>query len=222
MDIREDGYAGSFITFEGVEGAGKSSRCLTLVKSLEAAGFPVMHTREPGGPRASERIRDILLDPGLRVTPLTELMLYLASRASNTELLIRPALEEGVNVICERFSDATFAYQIGGRGLPEEPVRNADGLATGGLLPDLIVLLDLDPEVGLARLERQGRERDRIEQEEIMFHRRVREMYLRLAGENPRYLVVDAEQEPLVQDRIIELEVTAMLEKRGSGRGEKR
>lgn len=217
MDTREAGPAGSFITFEGVEGAGKSSRCLKLVQVLEAAGFPVLHTREPGGPPAAERIRDILLDPGLKVTPLTELMLYLASRASNTELTVRPAIEKGMNVVCERFSDATFAYQIGGRRLPEEPVRNADRLATGGLVPDMVVLLDLDPEVGLARLRRQGRERDRIEREEIMFHRRVREMYLRLAREDPRYLVVDAEQEPHVQDRIIESEVMAMLGKRGRG-----
>jgi dTMP kinase len=214
LDTRDAGPSGSFITFEGVEGAGKSTRCLTLVRKLEADGIPVLHTREPGGPPASERIREVLLDPGLTVTPLTELMLYLASRASNTELLIRPSLERGLNVICERFSDATFAYQIGGRGLPEDPVRNADLLATGGLRPDLVILLDLDPEAGLARLSRQGRERDRIEQEEIRFHRRVRDMYLKLASGDPRYLVVDGEKEPHIQDRIIEEEVRALLKKR--------
>lgn len=217
MDKRDAGPSGSFITFEGVEGAGKSTRCLTLLRRLESDGIPVLHTREPGGPPASERIREVLLDPGLEVTPLTELMLYLASRASNTELQIRPALAEGINVICERFSDATFAYQIGGRGLPEDPVRNADRLATGGLRPHMVILLDLDPAVGLARLRRQGRERDRIEQEEIEFHRRVRDMYLRLARSDPGYLVVDAEQEPHVQDSIIEDEVRSLLKKRGSG-----
>lgn len=171
----------------------------------------MLHTREPGGPPASERIRSILLDPGLTVTPLTELMLYLASRAANVDMVIRPALEKGVSVICERFSDATFAYQIGGRGLPEIPVRNADSLATGGLVPDLVILLDLDPVEGLGRLRTQGRERDRIEREEILFHRRVRDKYLELSMDDPRYLVVDASEEQREQDRIIGKRVSELL-----------
>ncbi len=212
MNIRDAGHSGRFITFEGVEGAGKSTRCRRLIEILENGGIPVVHTREPGGPRVSERIRSILLDPELTVTPLTELMLYLASRASNVDLVIRPALEQGVNVVCERFSDATFAYQIGGRGLPEVPVRDADRLATGGLVPDLVIILDLDPELGFRRLQRQGRERDRIEQEEIGFHRRVRNKYLQLADEERhRYLVIDASGEPDLQDAIIKDRVMALI-----------
>ncbi len=205
------GHSGCFITFEGVEGAGKSSRCKRLCAALEERGFPVLHTREPGGPPAAERIREILLDPGLEVTPLTELMLYLASRASNVDLVVRPALEKGIIVVCERYSDATFAYQIGGRGLPEEQVREANRLATSALQPDLVILLDLDPETGLERLSRQGRQRDRIELEKLQFHRRVRDKYLQLADSDPRYMVIDARGEPEVQDAIIEKRVLKLL-----------
>ncbi len=171
----------------------------------------MLHTREPGGPPASERIRSILLDPELAVTPLSELMLYLASRALNVDLVIRPSLEKGINVICERYSDATFAYQIGGRGLPEKPVRDADCLATGGLLPDLTILLDLEPEEGFKRLFRQGRKKDRIELENISFHHRVREMYLNMADNDDRYLVIDASAEPDLQDRIIRDSVAGFI-----------
>ena len=197
------GFRGTFITFEGVEGAGKSTRCRELIKSLDRSGISVLHTREPGGPPASEKIRSLLLDPELSISPLTELMLYLASRASNVDLVIRPALESGINVICERYSDATYAYQIGGRGLPEKPVWDADRLATGGLVPDLTILLDIDPEEGFARLRRQGRKKDRIELERISFHRRVRQIYLELASKEARYFVIDASQEPDIQDRLI-------------------
>ncbi len=209
--------AGSFITFEGVEGAGKSSRCRELIGRLERSGVSVLHTREPGGPPASERIRSLLLDPDIAISPLTELMLYLASRASNVDLVIRPALEKGINVICERYSDATFAYQIGGRGLPEKPVRDADNLATGGLIPDLTILLDLDPEEGFARLRRQGRKKDRIELEKISFHRRVRQLYLELAEKEVRYLVVDASQEPDIQDRLIKDSVMNIISGNNDG-----
>jgi dTMP kinase len=206
------GFRGSFITFEGVEGAGKSSRCRELVSSLETLEIPVFHTREPGGPPASERIRSILLDPDLTVTPLTELMLYLASRASNVELVIRPALRKGINVICERYSDSTFAYQIGGRGLPQNEVRSADNLATGGLLPDLTILLDLDPEEGFSRLNKQKRIKDRIELESLSFHHRVRDMYLKLAEKEKRYIVIDASLEPEYQDRLIKDSVIRAIE----------
>ena len=211
------GLRGSFITFEGVEGAGKSTRCRKLIGSLERSGISVLHTREPGGPPASERIRSLLLDPELLISPLTELMLYLASRASNVDLVIRPALELGTNVICERYSDATFAYQIGGRGLPEKPVRDADNLATGGLVPDLTILLDLEPEEGFARLCRQGREKDRIELEKISFHRRVRRIYLELASMESRYFVIDAALEPDVQDRLIKDSVMRIISDNNDG-----
>lgn len=221
MNAITTGSRGSFITFEGVEGAGKSTRCRELIARLERSGISVLHTREPGGPPASERIRSLLLDPELLITPLTELMLYLASRASNVDLVIRPALREGINVICERYSDATFAYQIGGRGLPVKPVKDADSLATGGLMPDLTILLDLDPEEGFARLRRQGREKDRIELEKISFHRRVREIYLELASNEPRYFVIDASQEPDVQDRLIIDSVLNVISEKTAGETDK-
>jgi len=214
------GLSGSFITFEGVEGAGKSSRCRELLRNLKHKGISVLHTREPGGPETAERIRSILLDPGLTVTPLTELMLYLAARSSNVDLVIRPALEKTTNVICERYSDATFAYQIGGRGLPEKQVREANSLATGGLEPNLTILLDLHPEEGFERLRKQGREKDRIEREEMAFHHRVRQMYLRLSENNDRYLVVDASQKSDIQDRIIEDSVMYLINGNSIGGGE--
>ncbi len=210
----ETEYSGTFITFEGVEGGGKSSRCKTLIDFLENAGLPVVHTREPGGPPAAERVRSILLDTEMEVTPLTELLLYLASRASNVDLVIRPALQSGTHVICERYSDATFAYQIGGRGLPSQPVHQANNLATGGLVPNLIILLDLDPEEGMRRLGKQGRVRDRIELEKIEFHRRVRQQYLELAAEeDSRYFIVDASLPLLEQDRMIRDKVLEIIER---------
>jgi len=203
------GSTGSFITFEGVEGAGKSSRCTALIEALENQGISAVHTREPGGPPAAERVREVLLDPDLEVTPLTELMLYLASRAANVDLVIRPSLEEGTPVICERYSDATLAYQVGGRGLPIDHVLEANTLATGGLVPDLTILIDLDPEDGFRRLTRQGRSRDRIEQEDLDFHRRVRDMYLMLASEDSRFLVIDGSLPPGEQDGLI---ITAVID----------
>lgn len=211
MSLEISGDRGSFITFEGVEGAGKSSRCAALMGALERSGISAVHTREPGGPPAAERVRGILLDPDLEVTPLTELMLYLASRAANVDLVIRPSLERGTPVVCERYSDATMAYQVGGRGLPREQVLEANTLATGGLVPDLTILLDLSPEEGFLRLNRQGRSRDRIEQEELDFHRRVREMYLALAAEESRFLVIDGSLGPAEQDDLILEAVTGLI-----------
>ncbi len=202
MGTRRPG-SGRFITFEGVEGSGKSSRCEALHGALSARGLEAIHTREPGGPPVSERIREILLDRSLAVTALTEVMLYLASRAANVDQVVRPALESGMHVLCERYSDATMAYQVGGRGLEREAVARADRLATGGLVPHLTILLDLDPEVGMGRLGSQGRQRDRIELERMEFHRRVREAYLEMARDDGRFFVVDATLEPAEQDRII-------------------
>lgn len=214
MDSVTAGLPGCFITFEGVEGAGKSSRCSTLINSLRRSGIEVVHTREPGGTPASERIRSILLDPDFSIPPPAELMLYLASRALNVNLVVRPALESGRHVVCERYSDATFAYQIGGRGLPSEQVKESNRLATGGLVPDLTVLLDLDPEEGFTRLIKQGRERDRIEREDITFHRRVQQMYLDLAETEDRYFTVDATLEPEIQNEIIFRRVVGMIKER--------
>lgn len=158
----------------------------------------------------AEGIRALLLDTDLDVPPMTEVMLYLASRAANVDLVVRPALEAGRAVVCERYSDATMAYQVGGRRLSEEPVRRANALATGGLVPDLTILLDLSPEEGLRRLGRQGRQRDRIERESLGFHRRVRDYYRRAAEAEDRFLVIDAalpgdEQDGMIQAAVREL-----------------
>jgi dTMP kinase len=190
---------GLFATFEGVEGAGKSTRCRALFDSLRRMGSEVVHTREPGGPPVSERIRETLLDPSLQVPAMTELLLYLASRSADVDLVIRPSLDAGRHVVCERFSHATIAYQAGGRGLERESVEKACLLATGGLSPDITFLLDIDPEEGLGRLH--GRScRDRIERESLDFHMRVRQTYLELAGREPGIRVIDASLPGDIQD----------------------
>jgi len=199
---------GLFLTFEGVEGSGKSSRCRNLLKALRSARCETVFTREPGGPDVSERIRSLLLDPDIEVPALTELMLYFAGRAANVDLVVRPALQKGSVVVCDRYSDATMAYQGYGRGLPLEGIRQANRLATGGLMPHMTVLMDLDPEEGFRRMNISGRKLDRIEMENISFHRRVRNGYLELAREEPaRFLVVDGMLDENTQDSIILKEV---------------
>lgn len=199
---------GLFLTFEGVEGSGKSSRCRNLLKALRSARCDTVFTREPGGPDVSERIRSILLDAGLQVPALTELMLYFAGRAANVDLVVRPALTRGSIVVSDRYSDATMAYQGYGRGLPLDEIRQANNLATGGLLPDLTILMDLAPEEGFRRMNASGRKLDRIEMENIDFHRRVRKGYLELARMEPRrFLVVDGMLDENTQDSIILNEV---------------
>ncbi len=195
---------GLFITFEGVEGSGKSSRCRFLTQALQDYGCEVVLTREPGGPDVSEKIRSILLDSSLDVPPITELLLYFASRAANVSRVIRPALERGAIVLCDRYSDATFAYQGWGRGLPLQDMINANNLATGGLKPDLTILMDLSPEEGFRRVNLTGRELDRMELEKISFHQRVRDGYLSLAKDEPeRFLVIDGDEQEDNQDLII-------------------
>ncbi|PIE51597.1 dTMP kinase [Candidatus Fermentibacteria bacterium] len=206
---------GLFITFEGVEGSGKSSRCDNLLKALREKGCKTVFTREPGGPAVSEYIRSILLDPEMDIPPLAELMLYFASRAANVEKTIMPALRRGAVVLCDRFSDATVAYQGYGRGLPLGPLRQAGILATGGLVPDLTVLMDLAPEEGFRRVSLTGRKLDRIEKERIEFHRKVRKGYLDSAAMEPdRFLVVDGFLSPDEQDSMIIEEVTKIAQKR--------
>ena len=199
---------GLFLTFEGVEGSGKSSRCRNLLQALRSARCETVFTREPGGPDVSERIRSLLLDPDIKVPALTELMLYFAGRAANVDLVVRPALEKESVVICDRYSDATMAYQGYGRGLPLDEIRQANMLATGGLVPHMTVLMDLDPEEGFRRMNVSGRKLDRIEMENIDFHRRVRNGYLELARMEPhRFLVVDGMLDESTQDSIILKEV---------------
>ena len=187
-----------FITFEGIEGSGKSTQLLTLGRDLETRGYRVMTTREPGGCPIADAIRAILLDPANQaLRPRAELLLYAAARAQHVEQVIRPALAAGTVVLCDRFADATTAYQGGGRKLDAGLVAQLNTIATAGLAPDLTLLLDCPVELGLPRA-RQRNQQDllqdegRFELEELDFHQRVRTAYLALAECETRFRVVDA------------------------------
>ncbi|OYD14154.1 dTMP kinase [candidate division WOR-3 bacterium JGI_Cruoil_03_44_89] len=175
------------VTFEGVEGCGKSIQARLLYEYLQSKGISSILTREPGGSDISERIRDILLDRRhLDMVPYTELFLYLASRAQHTQEVIKPALAQGKVVICDRYIDASVAYQGEGRGISKNLIKQLNKTATGGLLPNLTFLLDMDTEIALKRIERE----DRLEMEGVEFHNRIRSGYLKLNRENPERIVL--------------------------------
>lgn len=181
-------YPGSLITFEGVEGAGKSTQIAALEATLLARGQRVLRVREPGGTSVGDQIRRVLLDPDTRpLDPLAELLLFQASRAQLVASVIRPALLEGTFVLCDRFFDSSTVYQGYARGLELSAVEALNRLATGGLEPRLTVLLDLPAAQGLGRVRvRAGAEGlDRFEQEAGAFHERVRQGFLRLATDHP-------------------------------------
>ncbi len=195
---------GYFITFEGPEGGGKSTQIRSLARRLEAQGRTVLCLREPGGTVTGDAIRTILQQGpgGEAIAPSAELLLFAASRAQLVEQKIRPALERGEWVLCDRFFDSTTAYQGFGRGFDRGTLKTLQELATGGLKPDLTLLLDLDVRVGLDRIHRRaiGSDQglDRIECEATDFHERVRSGYLALAGEEPkRFRVIAADQAPV-------------------------
>nr|WP_246888604.1 dTMP kinase [Pseudomonas chlororaphis] len=190
---------GLFITLEGPEGAGKSTNREYLAERLRAAGIEVLLTREPGGTPLAERIREVLLTPGDEVmNPDTELLLVFAARAQHLAEVIRPALARGAVVLCDRFTDSTYAYQGGGRGLSVERIATLEQFVQGELRPDLTLVFDLPVEVGLARASARGR-LDRFELEGRVFFDAVRQAYLKRAAADPaRYLLVDASQ-PLSQ-----------------------
>jgi len=173
-----------FITFEGPEGCGKSTHSTRLKSYLEGKGERVLLTREPGGTQVGRHIRDLLLDPSSILDDTTEIYLFAADRSEHVSKIILPALQEGKTVISDRYVDSTIAYQIGGRKLPEDLVRYLNMISSKGLMPDLTILLDVSPEVGLKRAT-QNRQADRFEQEIVDFHRRVREKYLALAESDP-------------------------------------
>jgi dTMP kinase len=189
--------AGLFIAFEGGEGAGKSTQVRRLAEVLTAAGHEVVVTAEPGATPVGARLRDVLLDrSSAGLTPVAEAMLYAADRAQHTTDVLRPAIERGAIVITDRYVDSSIAYQSGGRELLESDVRRLSSLATGGLRPDLTVLLDIDPAAGLARAQRLG-PADRLESETLQFHRRVRHCFLTLARHGRgSYVVIDATSPP--------------------------
>jgi len=182
---------GILITFEGVEGAGKTTQITLLRTLLESRGHTVRLTREPGGDAVSETVRTLVLNRD--VTPRAELLLFLASRAQNVESVIRPALAAGEIVISDRFIDSSVAYQGYGREIGRDLVYELNLFATGGVKPHITVLLDLDPEIGLSRQS----ERNRMEAESLEFHRRVREGFLReAANDKERFCVLEATGNP--------------------------
>lgn len=179
-----------FVTFEGPEGAGKSTVMRAIATRLSASGHPVVTTREPGGSRIGPTVRSLLLD-GDDLAPTAELFLFLADRAQHVRDLIAPRREDSI-VLCDRYMDSTFVYQSVGRGLPAEFVRAANLMAIDGHFPDVTYLLDLPAEVGLARIANP----DRLDREPVSFHQRVRDGFLALASTDPRFTVVDAHQDP--------------------------
>lgn len=185
------GQRGIFITFEGGEGAGKSTQVRRLAEELTVAGHDVVITREPGGTPYAEAIRTVLLSPESPGDALTEALLFAAARREHIRALIEPALAAGKVVLSDRFTDSTRAYQ-GGR-LPEATIEGIIALATAGLTPDLTLLLDIAPERGLARAKARSAAADAFEREGLKFHQDVRERFLELSEADPlRFAVVDA------------------------------
>jgi dTMP kinase len=211
--------AGAFITFEGIDGSGKSTQMRMLASVLRMRGFEVVTTREPGGTPLGKRLRTALLDAQAEVDPLAELLLYAADRAQHVRKLLRPALETGYIVLSDRYADATVAYQGAGRGFTPELIAEVVELATGGLKPDLTIIFDVSVAECLMRTRRretteQGK--DRLDAEDVGFYARVREAYLKIAAAEPeRVRVVDASSSvEETHSSVVQL-VTSFLEKRG-------
>lgn len=183
-----------FITLDGIDGAGKSTNLAVMKAWFEKHQLPVLFTREPGGTPAGEALREILLNPATQVSLRTETLLMFAARQQHLETVILPALRNGIHVVSDRFTDATFAYQGGGRGVPLQDIATLEHWVQGDFRPDLTLLLDVPLEVSIARIN-QTREKDRFEQEEAEFFNRVREVYLQRANKQPeRYAVIDSSQ----------------------------
>ena len=186
-----------FITFEGIEGSGKTTQLMRVAEHLRARGKTVVVTKEPGGTPVADRIRAILLDSASAIDPIAEVFLFAASRRQNTMTVIRPALARGEIVLCDRYTDATLAYQGYGRRIDLDRLRRLNDWATAGVVPDLTLLFDLPEEVGLGRARSRNaaaaEDEGRFEAEDLRFHRSVREGYLALAKEEPkRFRVIDA------------------------------
>ncbi len=202
-----------FITFEGPEGAGKTTQCSLLAARLREAGYSLLVTREPGGTPLGETIREWLL-AGEALRPETEALLFTAARAEHVWDRIRPALARGTIVLCDRYVDSTLAYQGAGRGLDEGWLRELHRVATGDLWPDLTILLDVPVEVGLARRRAAATAITRLDQEELAFHQRVRDWYHAAAQRDPqRWRVVDATLPPTAVADVVWTTVTEVMER---------
>lgn len=209
---------GTFITFEGPEGSGKSTQITALIERLQARGETVIQAREPGGTPTGEAIREILQHDGSGepICSETEALLFAASRAQLVRTVILPALEAGHPVVCDRFADSTTAYQGYGRGFPIEKMIAINDFAIAGAQPDITLLLDIDFETTLLRMaarnQATGAALDRIEREEASFHRRVREGYLKLARRYPdRFITIDGNQAPEIITELIWNHVEPLL-----------
>ena len=182
---------GFFIAFEGPEGAGKTTQIRYLEEKLRGCGMEPLITREPGGTPAADAVRRVVLEPAFTIGPLAEFLLYSASRAQHVDEVVKPALERGDIVVSDRFAGASVAYQGYGRGLELPFIKSLTERVTGGLRPDLTLLLDLEPEVGLARVAGRG-QKDRLERADLSFHRRVRQGFLEQARADESWVVLDA------------------------------
>ncbi len=203
------------ITVEGVEGSGKSTQCRRLAESLRARGLDGVLTREPDGTPIGAAIRSLFTADAPTPTPLTQVLLFMAARQQHVAEVIRPALSRGAVVLSDRYADATMAYQGFGQGVDLETIRDLNALATGGLLPDLTLVLDLEPAVGMARI--RGRAHDAFEKMDLAFHRRVREGYLEIARtEKRRAVVLNADQDADALLAAIEAAVADRLLRRES------
>jgi len=219
--------AGRFIVLEGGDGAGKSTQARLLAEALRSRGFDVVLTQEPAGTPVGKLIKGIFQrrradaqadapSGAPEVSPKTELFLFEAARADHVCRVVRPALETGRVVVCDRFTDSTLAYQGYGRGLPLEEVRRLNGIATEGLAPDLVIVFDVPPEVGLARADARGEGHDSIGQETLEFHRRVRQGFLEIAkAGDGRHVVIDATRP---QEEVAREALEAALGVLGQGR----
>ena len=216
---------GLFVTFEGGEGTGKTTQLKALLAHLRAAGRDAIETRDPGGTPIGKQIRGLLLDPeNTRMAAASELFLYEASRAQLVHEVIRPALGAGRIVLCDRFIDSTVAYQGYGREVDLDLIARLNALATGGVRPDLTFLLDLDPEAGLARATQRVTQRqerhDRIEEEMLAFHQRVRAGYRAIAAAEPgRVAVLDAARGMAEIEGDVRRRVDELLRRSGAPRG---
>ncbi len=201
---------GKFITFEGIDGSGKSTQLRMLASELLMKGFEVLTTCEPGGTPLGRRLREAFLETEENVSPLAELLLFAADRAQHVNFLIKPALEEGKIVISDRYADATFAYQGAGRGFSESTVNQVIELATDGIKPDLTIFFDLPIEKAFLRTNNRndaGVQKNRMDKETDDFYERVRSAYLKIAATEPeRFRIINAEGSTSeVQTRLMEV-----------------
>ena len=206
---------GKFITFEGIDGSGKSTQLRMLANELRVRGFNVLPTCEPGGTPLGRRLREAFLETEENVAPLAELLLFAADRAQHLNFLVKPALAEGKIIISDRFADATVAYQGAGRGFTETVINQVIELATGGLKPDLTLFFDLPIEKALSRTNNRtdaGEQKNRMDKETSEFYERVRTAYLKIAATEPeRFHIIDADgSTDQVQVRVVEI-VTGFL-----------